>query len=514
MSMTVGPTDIPVAVLDLNGNPICGDGPVPVLRRSCSGHLLQPCNAVIKASEMTAPVAVAPDQIVTLRHATVHEVHVLQTARKNTTRVLKKRVRFSALCAKNSSSDGSKLTSPVLLEGNHVADEMDVHNCRNEGESLRCITQSILSHDCPDTVSSGEAACMIAPMQPICTSLSLVLSPSNLFVTCTSVELIRKEVLRGQHMLRYFQDEDEHREFQPECMVAPLRIKSKNQSDHPEIADKKLEDLSVYSYQNCSNNTSMVANFNRYSASASESQDSSNASSMVGDFHGYHNVPVGFDAEGEQLRTSEVYTQGIVISPCSGPSAPSLHDSAHIPSVVDRDTATLVGGPQDHETVPSISRSPLRVRNMVDMTAADIRTSTTIHDEVFDFVNFTLAPPPSNPPNQRDSTLSYAQHDYGTLAAILSNRASTPDTLLGSQASFRPRSKLSVSTIFDSDRAVHSLSDSRSIAALQRGIAWFEEHLPVRPGLISARVPRWSARVKAGFREGLGEVEEFLGGLL
>ncbi|KAH7075422.1 hypothetical protein BKA63DRAFT_490405 [Paraphoma chrysanthemicola] len=159
--MTVKPADIPVAVLDLNGNPICADRPVPVLRRSCSGHLFQPCEGVIKASEMMAPVPVAPDEIVMLRRATVLEVHVLRPVRKNRISGLKKRVRFSALCAKDSSSDGSKPTSTVLLEGNHVANEMDAHNCRNEEESHHCITNSILSFGCPDSVSSGEAACMV-----------------------------------------------------------------------------------------------------------------------------------------------------------------------------------------------------------------------------------------------------------------------------------------------------------------------------------------------------------------
>ncbi|KAH7075423.1 hypothetical protein BKA63DRAFT_594847 [Paraphoma chrysanthemicola] len=331
----------------------------------------------------------------------------------------------------------------------------------------------------------------------------------------TSVELLRKEVVSGQHMLRYFQDEDEHRELQPEFMVAPLRIKYKGQSDRPQGTEMKLDNASVDSNRDLSDASSMDVSFHRYGAKTPKDQHSLDASSMVVDSQSCSNVPIGFDTTEEQIGTLGLHSQeGNVNSCCQAPSAPSLYGPAHFPGVVDWDTVALVDGLQDHETVASIPRSPLRVRNIVDTTAADIRTSTTIDNEVFGFVHLTLPPPPSTPPNQRDSTLSYAQHDYGTLAAMLPNRSSTPDTFSGSQGSSRPKFMRSMSTIFDPNRAVHPLPDSRSIAALQRGIAWFEEHLPIRSGSISARVPGWSARVKAGFREGLGEVEEFLGGLL
>jgi hypothetical protein len=49
---------IHATILDLNNNPIRPNHPLPVLRRTASGHLFQPHNQVVKAAEILGPATV------------------------------------------------------------------------------------------------------------------------------------------------------------------------------------------------------------------------------------------------------------------------------------------------------------------------------------------------------------------------------------------------------------------------------------------------------------------------
>lgn len=138
----VKPANIKVAVLDLNGNHVRAGGNIPVLRRSASGTLFQPCNTVIKASEMIAPVPVALDELSTLRHASVHEVQVVRAAKKNRSSALKKRVRFEVSCGKNCSLDDYTSTP---LKVSLIVKDVKPQTCTDEEESHRCVTRGLLT---------------------------------------------------------------------------------------------------------------------------------------------------------------------------------------------------------------------------------------------------------------------------------------------------------------------------------------------------------------------------------
>lgn len=143
--------DIPVTVRDLNGNHVCADGPVPILRRTISGHLFQPRNEVVKASELVVPLLVRSDEIITLRHASVHEVEVVRAAKKKGDSAAKQRVRFETLIAEES-SQASKGTSSTLCRGGLVVEVVNAHDCRHEEGGHRCMTKDLLEFDWPDSV--------------------------------------------------------------------------------------------------------------------------------------------------------------------------------------------------------------------------------------------------------------------------------------------------------------------------------------------------------------------------
>jgi hypothetical protein len=120
-----GPRSIDATIYDLNGNPIHPGRPNPVLRRTASGHLFQPCNEVIKASEMINSGFLASDE------AQPIPVKIVAIGQE-----------FRATSARQGQVYSCTWPSSTPLGFTYkqacVARFRDVHDCRGESKGHRC----------------------------------------------------------------------------------------------------------------------------------------------------------------------------------------------------------------------------------------------------------------------------------------------------------------------------------------------------------------------------------------
>lgn len=153
--------DVHATIRDLNGNHISLNNPIPILRRTSSGHLFQPRNDVVKASEMVIPIPVMPDEIVTLRRVSIREVEVVRAEKQKRNSAAKQRVRFQTSIAEESSNG----TSSMQCKSRLVVEDVIAHDCRLEEDGHRCIIKNLFDVAWPDIVTFQQTDGMVRAEQ-------------------------------------------------------------------------------------------------------------------------------------------------------------------------------------------------------------------------------------------------------------------------------------------------------------------------------------------------------------
>jgi hypothetical protein len=133
---------IQATICDLNGNPIRASQPIPILRRSVSGRLFQPCNQVVKASELIDHVYVTPKKA--LHSQTTFAMKGDMVKRGP---VIKK-VHFQPPNIEANSSAPMKWTSAPSAskpsQRKRAASVVKAHSCDKECEGQRCLVGGIV----------------------------------------------------------------------------------------------------------------------------------------------------------------------------------------------------------------------------------------------------------------------------------------------------------------------------------------------------------------------------------
>jgi hypothetical protein len=130
-----GPDSLDATVYDLNGNPVRTGRPKPVLRRTASGHLFQPCNQVIKGSEMMSPVPLTP--VAAQPQSTENVVTVQEPLTKQ-------------LRARSYRPPTSTSLDPTRQYTQRTGPR-DLHDCRGESHDHRCWTSELGEFGRPDS---------------------------------------------------------------------------------------------------------------------------------------------------------------------------------------------------------------------------------------------------------------------------------------------------------------------------------------------------------------------------
>jgi hypothetical protein len=138
-----GPQSLNATIYDLNGNPIHVGQPMPVLRRTASGHLFQPRNQVIKGSELMPPIPLLPDetQPTSLKELEKALTHQAQTRSRN-------RPVLTAPASTNQRATSTR--------------RRDVHDCRGESEGHRCWVAGLSMFESSDSDDLPMAAKLVS----------------------------------------------------------------------------------------------------------------------------------------------------------------------------------------------------------------------------------------------------------------------------------------------------------------------------------------------------------------
>jgi hypothetical protein len=382
-----------------------------------------------------------------------------------------------------------------------------------------------------------------------------------------STELLRQEIVRSRHVLRYLQDVQDYPPSESDHITAPLRIGAPSQYIQSELDNTEavgfedfawiapLIDDSVDSQDRNPTHSFVDSQTERRVSSASakglpsptqdvhrtaqspivvdlvsaihstmsifsgisdpgrsvngdyeeNDQDNSAASSTVVNLHGYCDSAVGSDVD-RGFIASENGTQGLVEVISTAPTCPSLRDSTH---------AT------DAEEWQAM--------------ATDNKLNCSSLPGVF------------NTENNRDSTYAYVNNDYGLLSNNLrgnprianeinstpafTNQLSRSSCLLTSSSSFAeaatrfrdpmylrpvlPRlysraSVLTDRTIFRDGRSVRPLHRSRSAVVVYHIRKWAGMHLSDQPRSPSLRLTSIAKRVGSKVKHSRSDVGTFL----
>ena len=149
------PQRIQATILDLNGNPLRACHPTPILRRTTSGHLFQPSNEVVKASEMMAAVPVTLGEVVQSPRRPIRKVIVVQKAKRRKDGSMNKKVRFQMSSMTGDTSTPSASVPSTTSQQSRVAVAASIHECQFEDKGHRCMTDQLVNYSRPDSETLG-----------------------------------------------------------------------------------------------------------------------------------------------------------------------------------------------------------------------------------------------------------------------------------------------------------------------------------------------------------------------